>query len=91
MWRAEDIRVKVNWPINIYEDNKATVSFQHSTTPSSKMRGIYNLRWAWVLELRDTSRVRAVKIATDMNIADILTKCYEPHELNRMLKICGIA
>lgn len=91
MWRAEDIGVKVNWPINIYEDNKATVSFQHSTTPSSKLRGIYNLRWAWVLELRDTSKVRAVKIATDMNIADILTKCYKPHELIRMLKICGIA
>ena len=44
-----------------------------------------------VLELRDTSKVRAVKIATDMNIADILTKCYKPHELIRMLKICGIA
>jgi hypothetical protein len=88
LWRAEDIGVKVEWPAKIFEDNKATVSFQHSTQPSTKLRGIYNLRWNWVLELRDTSRVVAVKISTDLNIADMMTKCYKPGELDRMLRLC---
>jgi hypothetical protein len=88
LWRAEDIGIKVEWPINIYEDNKATISFQQSTQPSTKLKGVYNLRWHWVLELRDTNKYIAKKIPTDQNIADMLTKCYKPHEMERMLKLC---
>ena len=40
LWRAEEIGVQVSWPVKIQEDNKATISFQQSTTPSSKLRGI---------------------------------------------------
>ena len=49
LWQAEELGVVVPWPVNIYEDNKATVSFQKSTTPNSKLKGIYNLRWNWVV------------------------------------------
>ena len=33
-------------------------------------------RWNWVQELQDAKEVKAVKIATDRNIADLLTKCH---------------
>lgn len=39
LWRAEDLGVPVQWPARIYEDNKATISFQQSTKPTSKPRG----------------------------------------------------
>ena len=69
LWRAEEAGIKVKWPINIFEDNKATISFQQSTQPSTKLKGVYNLRWHWVLELRDTNKYMATKVATDQNIA----------------------
>ena len=90
LWRAEEAGIKVKWPINIFEDNKATISFQQSTQPSTKLKGVYNLRWHWVLELRDTNKYMATKVATDQNIADLLTKCYKPHEMERMLRLCRI-
>ena len=88
LWRAEEAGIKVKWPINIFEDNKATISFQQSAQPSTKLKGVYNLRWHWVLELRDTNKYMATKVATDQNIADLLTKCYKPHEMERMLRLC---
>jgi hypothetical protein len=86
LWRAEEIGVQVQWPVSIFEDNKATISFQKSTTPSSKLKGIYNLRWAWEVQLKNKSMYTAVKVDTKSNIADMLTKCYTPIEYKRMLQ-----
>ena len=44
--------------------------------PRSATR-VFDLRWGWVKELRDSGRVTAVKVRTESNVADIhlLTKC----------------
>ena len=72
------------------EDNAATVSFQKPTTPYSKLRGVYNLRHNWVTELKDSKIVRAEKVHTDLNVADLFTKCHEWHKMRKLLSIIGL-
>ena len=86
LWRAEEMDVKINWPIDIYEDNKATISFQKSTTPTTKLKGICNLRWNWVVQLRNREKYTAIKVGTNENKADTGTKCYTPADMTKMLK-----
>ena len=87
LWRAEDLGAKVQYPFVLHEDNAATVSFQKSTTPYSKLRGIYNLRDQWVKELKNTKIVEARKVATENNVADLLTKCHEHSSMKRLLQL----
>ena len=72
------------------EDNAATVSFQKSTTPYSKLRGVYNLRDNWVLELKNSKVVQAEKVHTDLNVADLFTKCHEWHKMSKLLKLIDL-
>jgi hypothetical protein len=70
-----DLGRKVDYPIKIQVDNAAGVSFQHSTCASSKLRGIFDMAEKWVLELKDTKTVDAIKVDTKKNLADMMTKC----------------
>ena len=45
------------------------------------------MRDAWVKELQDCNIVRAVKIDTKYNVADLLTKCQSAVVQNRLLKL----
>ena len=90
LWRAEELGVKVKYPFTMLEDNAATVSFQKSTTPYSKLRGVYNLRDNWVRELKDSKIVQAEKVHTDLNVADLFTKCHEWHKMSKLLKLIGL-
>ena len=75
-WIAEEMGRKVPWPLVVYVDNAAGVSYQHSTCASSKLRGVYDQRSDWVKELKDQSSVTAEKVKTDKNLADLYTKCH---------------
>ena len=75
-WIAEEMGRKVPWPLVVYVDNAAGVSYQHGTTASSKIRGVFDQRWDWIKELKDQKSVTAVKVPTDENLADLLTKCH---------------
>ena len=92
VWRAEEFGCKFEYPVKIYEDNQACVSFQQSTTPYSKLKGAYNFRDEWVQELKKLGNVMAVKIDTELNCADLFTKCHQPAALARLLKLlhCGM-
>jgi hypothetical protein len=79
--------MQVKYPFKMLEDNAATVSFQKSTTPYSKLRGVYNLRDNWVQELKDKNVVSAVKVHTDLNVADLFTKCHEWHKMKKLLNL----
>ena len=61
--------------MKIQVDNAAGESFQHSTCASSKLKGVYNMRWNWVTELRNTNEIVTKHIDTKKNLADMLTKC----------------
>ena len=90
LWRAEELGVDVKYPFTMLEDNAATVSYQKSTTPYSKLRGVYNLRDNWVLELKDSNVVKAEKVHTDLNVADLFTKCHEWHKMKKLLSLIGL-
>ena len=75
-WVAEEMGRYVPWPMVVYVDNAAGVSFQHSTCASSKLRGVFDYRWDWVKELKDQTQITAVKVATEKNLADLYTKCH---------------
>ena len=44
-----------------------------------------DLRWEWVQELQDAQEIRAVKVDTDHNIADLLTKPHGRIKYNSLL------
>ena len=75
-WIAEEMGRQVPWPLVLYVDNAAGVSYQHGTTASSKIRGVFDQRWDWITELKDQASVTAVKVSTEKNLADLLTKCH---------------
>ena len=87
VWRAEDLGKSFKYPITIKEDNAAAVSFQQSTTPSSKLRGVYNCRDKWVQELKDINIVKAEKVPTSLNAADMFTKCHQWHSMKKLLDL----
>ena len=74
-WKAEELGYPKRNPIDILVDNAASVVFQTKMKTDSKIKGVFDLRDKWVQELQDTAEVRAVKVATEDNLADILTKC----------------
>ena len=74
MWIAEEIGHKIKWPVHIKVDNKAGVHFQNNMSPDSKLKGIFDMRLGWIKELHEKKKFLAVKVSTDENLADDLTK-----------------
>ena len=74
LWIAEELGQIVTWPAKIYSDSTSAISFQGKMCPRTKMRGMHDLREAWIQELKEKRKVKAVKIDTDKNIADMLSK-----------------
>ena len=67
--------IPVSWPLTLHTDSSQALSFQRDTCPTSKIRGCFQLREAWVRELRDQGVVRTEKIPRELNMADMLTHC----------------
>ena len=76
----------MSYPIGVQVDNNQAISFQRSTCLTSKMRGIIDMRWAWVQELRDRRKIRVKKVDTDLNKADVLTKCMPAYKFHSSMK-----
>ena len=43
-------------------------------SPDTKLKGIFDMRMGWLKELHDKKKFVAVKVATEKNLADDLTK-----------------
>ena len=86
VWKLEELGVKVTQPIVVQVDNTQAISFQRSTCLVSKLRGMVDLRWAWVQELRDKNKIGVEKVDTEMNKADILTKCMPAYKFSMRLR-----
>ncbi len=74
-WVAEEMGMTVKWPFQICSDSTQAVSFQGATAPTSKLRGCFDLRQAFVQELRDQNVVTSKHIPRELNMADLLTHC----------------
>jgi len=86
-WRAEELGIGTKWPIDIQVDNKAGISFQKATNPNTKLLGCFDLRDSWVSELRDKAQIKAVKVHTDNNCADLLTKCHSKQRFQHLVQL----
>jgi len=84
MWVAEEMHIEVTWPMVLHVDNAAGESFQHSTCGTTKLKGIFNLREAWVQELKNEAQVNAVHVDTTKNLADMLTKGLKAEVRNKL-------
>ena len=84
-WVAEEMGMRVQWPLEMFTDSTQARSFQHNTCPNSKMRGCYDLREQAVRELRDKEVVSATYIRRDLNIADLLTHCLAKSKFKEMV------
>jgi hypothetical protein len=90
VWRLRELGVKTPEPVVVQVDNQQAISFQRNTCLLSKMRGIIDMRWAWVKELRDKKKVKVLKVDTESNKADIFTKCLPAYKFHmRMRAIRG--
>ena len=54
--------------------------------PQSRLKGMIDLRWGWVQELQDKQEIRALKVHTDLNVADLLTKPHGRVKYNSLLQ-----
>ena len=75
---------EVPYPIVLYVDNAAGVSYQHSTCAASRLRRVYDQRKAWIKELKDQPIVIVVKVATEHNLADLYTKCHSAATMKKL-------
>jgi hypothetical protein len=62
-------------PILVQVDNTQVLSFQKDSCVRSRHYGIIDMADTWVSELRDQSKVDTTYIASELNPADIFTKC----------------
>ncbi len=60
LWRCEEANISAKWPMKIYVDNTQSKSFQNATCTNSKLRGVFDLRGAWIQELCDKGQVETV-------------------------------
>jgi hypothetical protein len=85
-WAGADMGYPDPSTLTIYTDSKGARSFQSSTTLDSRLKGYFDLREAWVGELRDAGRVKLEKIEGRQNLSDLLTKLLRPAAFNKNVK-----
>ena len=86
-WIAEELLLQVTWPAIILVDNSSGIVFQQSMNPASKLKGVFDLRLNWVKELQNKDRIKAIKVDTKYNVADILTKPLDSATRNKLMLI----
>ena len=74
-WRCEEMGMQVQWPLTILVDNTQAITFQKGTCVNSKLRGTFDMRRAFVGELRNTQEIDTKHIRREKNNADLLTHC----------------
>lgn len=86
-YRAEEAGAIVQWPATIQVDNTTGISFQKSTCPNTRLLGTFDLRAEWIQELRDRQTVRTIKVSTEKNVSDLLTKCHPSKRFNVLMRL----
>ena len=86
VWKLEELGVTIPYPIVVQVDNTQAISFQRGTCLVSKLRGMIDLRWAWVSELRNKNLVSVTKVSTEKNKADMFTKCMPAYKFRLCMR-----
>ena len=83
-WRAEEMGVHVPWPVVVQVDNKQAQSFQQGTCVHTKIRGTFDMREAWIKELKDQTQIKVEHVPGEQNCADLMSK---PHRTPRFQQL----
>ena len=81
-WVCEEMGKKMEWPAKIMVDNTTALAVQNKVSPDSRLKGQFDLK-QWLLELQDKSKIKAVKVHTDFNLADGKTKPHKGSDIKR--------
>ena len=87
VWKADEMGLRVPKVIKMLVDNAQAISFQHRTCPHTKLKGVFDLRWDWVKDLQQDGDLVTAHIKTHDNVADLLTKCHQSSEFNRLVQL----
>ena len=94
-WVLEDAGVAVEWPLQLGVDSSAARSFKEDTCPTTKLRGCFSFRSAWVQELKQDRHISLYSVRDKQNISDIFTKCMGPsafkYRVKQMRDLSGVA
>ena len=74
-------------PLRLQVDNRQAKSFKENTCLTSKIRGVIDMREAWVRELRDEKDIEIVHVPASGQKADILTKGLPNYKFRLGLKL----
>ena len=72
-------------------DSKGARYFQSSSVLDSRLKGYFDLREAWVQELRDTEKVGVVAVSGENNLSDLLTKTHKSSRFKSLLRLIRAA
>ena len=86
-WGMADINIKVPDKINIKVDNNQAKVFAENTCVNSKLRTAFSLKHTWVQELRDDNIVNIIKIPSEFNVSDLLTKPQSGRKVKQLIKL----
>ena len=88
-WRGEELGMALHGPVVVQVDNLQAKSFQEGTCVQSRLRGTFDLREAWVQELRQRHEFTVEHASTVNNCADLLTKIHKTSRYKQLLAMIG--
>ena len=88
-YRAMELGMSLPIPVQVKVDNTQAKSFARGTCVNSKLGGTFDVREAWVQELKNRSEVAVQYVDTTHNIADLLTKTHRTHRFQQLLSMVG--
>jgi len=74
-WVAHEMGIDAPFPFCVKVDSTQAKSFAEDTCAKSKIRGSFDMREAWIQEVRDDTVVEIEQVDTSINLADLFTKC----------------
>ena len=81
--------MKLHGPVVVQVDNLQAKTFQEGTCVQSRLRGTFDLREAWVQELRQRHEIKVEHVSTVNNYADLLTKVHKTSRYKQLLAMIG--
>ena len=74
-----ELSLPLHRPITIYEDNAAAIFLSNTSVHGKRLKHI-DIKWRFINEEVKAGNVKLVKIPTQLNIADLLTKPLSIHK-----------
>ena len=78
-----ELKLPLQRPITIYEDNSAAIFLSDTSVHSKRLKHI-DIKWRYINDEVKSGNVKLIKIPTQLNIADLLTKPLSVHKFREL-------